>query len=112
MKAIFVELPAFEANRSAYLSDDEYRILQNALLLFPTCGDVIMHTGGLRKLRFLDRQRNTGQRGGTRIIYYWWLAKSHFLLITLYGKSEVNDLTFDQKKMLGLLLKQHKAKQE
>ncbi|MBF7955998.1 toxin [Rahnella] len=112
MKAVFVELPVFEAHRSAYLTDDEYRILQNALLLFPTCGDVIMHTGGLRKLRFPDRQRNKGKRGGTRIIYYWWVAKAHFLLITVYGKGEMDDLTFAQKKMLGLLLKQHKAKQE
>jgi hypothetical protein len=38
MKAIFVELPAFEANRSAYMPDDEYRILKMRYCFPPLAG--------------------------------------------------------------------------
>ena len=49
MKALFVELPAFERYRQEYLSDEAYRGLQNEMLKAPEAGDVIMGTGGLRK---------------------------------------------------------------
>jgi hypothetical protein len=70
MKALFIELPPFERYRQNYLRDDEYRNLQNFLLLTPKAGDVIAGTGGLRKLRFGDSARGKGKRGGLRIIYY------------------------------------------
>jgi len=71
MKALFVELPAFERNRSAYLTDEAFRDLQNAMLKNPEAGDVITGTGGLRKVRHGDATRGKGKRGGLRIIYYW-----------------------------------------
>jgi len=70
MKALFVELPAFERNRSAYLTDEAFRDLQNAMLKNPEAGDVITGTGGLRKVRHGDATRCKGKRGGLRIIYY------------------------------------------
>ena len=57
MKALFVELPAFERNRSDYLTDEAFRGLQNAMLKDPEAGDVITGTGGLRKLRHGDATR-------------------------------------------------------
>ncbi len=57
MKALFIELPPFERYRQDYLTDDEYRNLQNFLLLTPKAGNVIAGTGGLRKLRFGDPKR-------------------------------------------------------
>ena len=41
MKALFVELPAFERYRQEYLSDEAYRGLQNEMLKAPEAGDVI-----------------------------------------------------------------------
>ena len=42
MKALFVELPAFERNRSSYyLTDEAYRGLQNEMLKDPEAGHVI-----------------------------------------------------------------------
>ena len=40
-----------------YLSDEAYRCLQNEMLKAPEAGDVIMGTGGLRKIRHGDTQR-------------------------------------------------------
>lgn len=54
MKFIFIELPFFEKYRADYLSDEEYRTLQNELLNHPEKGDLIQRTGGLRKIRIAD----------------------------------------------------------
>ena len=106
MKALFVELPAFERNRSAYLTDEALRGLQNAMLKNPEAGDVITGTGGLRKVRHGDVTRGKGKRGGLRIIYYWWEPKRQFWLFTLYDKDELDDLSPKEKAALKTLLKQ------
>ena len=62
MKALFVELPAFERYRPDYLTDEAFRGLQNAMLKYPEAGDVITGTGGLRKLRHGDATRGKGKR--------------------------------------------------
>lgn len=72
MRALFVELPPFERHRSSYLDDEGFSGLQVSLLSAPEAGDVIQGTGGLRKMRFADRRRGKGKRGGLRIIYFWW----------------------------------------
>jgi hypothetical protein len=105
MKAVFVELPAFERHRATYLDDDSFRELQNLLMLNPAAGDLIQGTGGLRKLRFTDARRNKGKRGGLRIIYYWWDSGLQFWLFTLYDKNEMSDLTPLQREGLKALIK-------
>lgn len=110
MEALFIELPPFERHRAEYLSDDEYRAFQQMLLRQPECGDVIQHTGGLRKVRFSDPRRQKGKRGGIRVIYYWYLQKSHFLLFTLYDKNQQDDLTMQQRDILRQLLEQAKQR--
>ncbi len=105
MKAVFVELPAFERHRSDYLDDDAFRKLQTLLMLHPEAGDVIPDTGGLRKLRFGDTRRGKGKRGGLRLIYYWWNTGSQFWLFTLYDKDEMADLTLMQRKALKEMIK-------
>ena len=106
MKVLFVELPAFERNRSSYLTDEAFRGLQNAMLKNPEAGDVITGTGGLRKVRHGDVTRGKGKRGGLRIIYYWWEPKRQFWLFTLYDKDELDDLSPKEKAALKTLLKQ------
>jgi len=71
MKAIYVELPAFERYRADYLDDEAFAELQQALMKNPEAGKVIKGTGGLRKMRFADARRGKGKRGGLRVIYYW-----------------------------------------
>lgn len=105
MKATFVELPPFERYRKIYLDDEAFRALQQELMQLPLAGDVIMGTGGLRKLRFSDPQRGKGKRGGTRIIYYWWDGGSQFWLFTLYNKDEMTDLSNDQRNLLSQMLR-------
>ena len=105
MKAVFVELPAFERHRAGYLDDDAFRKLENLLMKHPEAGDPIPDTGGLRKLRFADARRGKGKRGGLRVIYYWWDAGFQFWLFTLYDKDEMADLTPQQRKALKGMIK-------
>ena len=104
MKALFIELPTFERYRQYYLADNDYRNLQNLLLLSPKAGDVIAGTGGLRKLRFGDPSRGKGKRAGLRIIYYWYEIKLQFWLFTIYDKDEMSDLGQKERKALMYLL--------
>jgi hypothetical protein len=104
MKALFKEMPSFERVRDGYLDDDDFRDLQNILLKNPEAGVVIEGTGGLRKLRYPDRRRGKGRRGGMRVIYYWWLSGSQFWLFTVFDKDEAADLTAQEKKVLKQLL--------
>jgi len=72
MKALFIELPAFERWGSKYLTDIDFKELQTSMMGNPEMGPVVPGAGGLRKLRFTDSRRGKGKRGGLRILYYWW----------------------------------------
>ena len=100
MRAVFIELPAFERSRESYLDDDGFIRLQEALMANPEAGEVIPGTGGLRKLRFSDARRSKGTRGGLRVIYYYWTAGPEFWLFTVYDKDEMSDLTPRQREAL------------
>lgn len=86
------------------LSDDDYRLLQEALLRRPAQGDVIEGTGGVRKLRWSEEGR--GKRGGLRFIYYWHVEREIILMLFLYRKSEQKDLTAEQRRVLAKAVQQ------
>jgi hypothetical protein len=106
VKAVFVELPAFERHRAEYLDDDGFKDLQKLMMLDPEAGQAIPDAGGLRKLRFADKRRGKGKRGGLRVIYYWWNPGSQFWLFTIYDKDEMSDLTALQRKALREMIKE------
>lgn len=104
MKATFKQLPSFEARREEHLSDEEFHAFQRFLMKNPQAGDVIKGTGGLRKVRVASVRRGKGKRGGSRVIYYWYLAGKQFWLFTIYGKDEMTNLTAEQKRILKAVL--------
>ena len=68
-----------------YLSDDEYRELQKALIADPDAGEVVAGTGGVRKLRW--RAAGRGKRGGYRVIYFARVAQGVIWMLTMYPKN-------------------------
>ena len=64
----FVEARALTAHLADYLDDEAYRRLQVYVMANPDVGDVIPDAGGLRKLRWADKRRGKGRRGGLRVI--------------------------------------------
>lgn len=99
----FVETSVFSRRLAALLTDDEYRVLQSALLVEPDVGDIVPQSGGLRKMRWGIPGR--GKRGGLRVIYYW--RRPHIILMLfVYAKSEQEDLTPDQLRTLVSVAKE------
>lgn len=96
----FFEAPLFSKLLPEYLSDDEYRELQLYLANAPEAGDVISGTGGFRKIRWADRRRGKGKRGGLRVIYYYLLDDTSIWLMMLYDKDEAVDLNAKEKRLL------------
>ena len=109
MKGIFVESQLFEKHRQKYLTGNEYQALQDSLLLSPKVGDVIVATGGLRKIRVAAKSK--GKRGGVRVIYYYFENLKRFYLLTLYAKNEVTVLTTDEKHQLKIFTEAWKNEQ-
>ncbi len=100
----FVETPIFTRRLPEYLDDEGYRALQIALLLRPEQGPLIQRSGGLRKIRWAAEGR--GKRGGIRVIYYWAPAEAVFYMLYLYAKNEQGDLTAEQVRLLGRLVRE------
>jgi mRNA-degrading endonuclease RelE of RelBE toxin-antitoxin system len=100
----FVETSVFTGRITDVLSDDNYRLVQEALLRRPAQGDLIEGTGGVRKLRWSEEGR--GKRGGLRLVYYWHVEREIILMLFLYRKSEQKDLTAEQKRILAKAVQQ------
>lgn len=67
----------FERIRERYLDDEQYQLLQAALMANPEAGSFIPGSGGLRKVRWAVDGK--GKSGGLRVIYYWVTRDSHIL---------------------------------
>jgi len=67
-------------------------------------GKVIQGSGGLRKIRWKGSGR--GKRGGTRIIYYWWVNQEQISMLLAYPKNERDDLTKSQINILKKLMEE------
>jgi hypothetical protein len=104
----FIEAALFTQLLPEYLTDDEYVELQLYLANDPEAGEVIPGTGGFRKVRWADRRRGQGRRGGLRVIYYLFLQESQLWLLTLYGKDDAVDLTTSEKRRLKAAINQEK----
>lgn len=99
---IIIETSVFTRRIKELMSDDEYKELQEALVTRPGMGAIIQGTGGLRKVRW--KLESTGKSGGVRAIYYWMTADEQIYMLYVYPKSEQENLTAEQKKVLKLIV--------
>jgi mRNA-degrading endonuclease RelE of RelBE toxin-antitoxin system len=95
---VFIETAVFTRQVRQLLTDEEYRLLQNELVLRPEAGAIIQGSGGLRKVRWSMQGR--GKRGGTRVIYYWAPRHDQIVMLLIYPKNVQDDLTPSQLKIL------------
>ena len=100
----FRETAIFTRDVISLLTDEEYAELQGVLIVQPDAGDVIPGTGGLRKLRWSQKRRGKGKRGGVRVIYYWYVSGSLIYMLLAYSKDEQDDLTTAEKRLLARLV--------
>ena len=100
---LFLETSVFTRRIVEFMSDDDYAELQQFLAANPEAGDIIPSTGGLRKIRWSGSGR--GKRGGTRVIYYWWIP-DQIMMLFAYKKNEAEDLTESQKQQLRRIVEE------
>lgn len=99
---VIIETSIFTRQVLELLTDDQYRELQAVLINYPQAGKVIPGSGGLRKIRW--GAKGQGKRGGVRVIYYWVAAQEKLLMLFLYLKSERDDLSSAQLKVLKAIV--------
>jgi len=99
---MIIETPIFTKLITQIMSDDEYRALQEALIMRPELGVVIKNSGGLRKLRWSLQGR--GKSGGVRVIYYWMNADEQLYMLLAYPKNEQENLTDAQLSALRAIV--------
>ena len=100
---IFIETSIFTKEIQRLFPDNKYRMLQTVLMLRPGAGNLIRGSGGLRKIRW--SLPGKGKRGALRVIYYWSPPDTIFMLFP-YKKTEQEDLTTDQLKLLRKMVKE------
>jgi len=101
---VIIETSIFTRQVLALLNDDDYRRLQTVLFIRPDAGDLIPGSGGLRKMRWGIQSH--GKRGGIRVIYYWAVRQDRILLLLMYAKSDKDDLTAEQLKVLRKIIEE------
>jgi len=101
-----VETPELLSATRKLMNDEERRLLVDYLAFYPTSGDLIPGTGGVRKLRWGLEGR--GKRGGARVIYFHHDVGMPLFVLTAYAKNERADLAQqdrnDFKKLTVLLV--------
>jgi len=99
---VIAELPSYIRLADKLLSAEERQDLIDYLALHPKAGDIMDHTGGVRKLRW--RRGDQGKSGGVRIIYYYHSEFMPLYLLTLFTKGTKENLTKAERNELADLV--------
>lgn len=103
----FVQLPAFVRRwKSLGLSDDDLRGLEMAIIMDPMRPPQFQGAKGVRKIRFSPVGWDTGKSGGLRIAYAFFPEFGLVVLITVYAKPEIENLSPQQLKQITVLIEE------
>lgn len=94
-----VETPAFLASaEKAGMTDAERTETVNQIAAAPTEGDMIVGSGGCRKVRVAGRGK--GKSGGYRVVTAYLNARLPVFLIAVLSKGKAANFTKDQVKAM------------
>ena len=91
-----VESPIFQKLWPRYWDEDERAEFASFIALNPEAGSVVRGSGGVRKVRWV--RDGTGKSGGVRIIYLARNEAGEVYLLTLYAKSESENISLSTLK--------------
>lgn len=103
------ETPTFTRQAEKMLTDAEKADVINFLAANPDAGDLIVGTGGVRKVRVALAGR--GKSGGARVIYYYHSKAIPLYALLIYAKNVKTNLTPDEKKDVKALVASLKPKE-
>lgn len=103
MKRIFIETPMFTKKWfSLGFTDEDMAELQQFLISNPDAGDIMVGTGGLKKIRYAFDGR--GKSGSARVCYVDFASFEKNYLIQVFSKDEKPNLTAAEKKDVKKLI--------
>lgn len=86
------------------ITEDALQDLVDMLTISPEKGVLIQGTGGIRKIRWRTGKDSKGKSGGVRVLYYYDKDGLLVLLITLFRKSDRENIDAGEKAELKKLL--------
>lgn len=95
--------PQFVRLANKIMSTEAHQELVDHVASHPEAGQIIVGTGGIRKLRWRTGKDNKGKSGGARILYYYQ-KDDLILLITLFKKAEKENIDAGEKEILKKIL--------
>lgn len=98
-----VELPEFIKQAAACMDEESKRSFIDYIAEHPLQGDLIVGTGGVRKIRWTG-DSHQGKRGGVRVIYYFHNQEMPIFLFTVYGKNQKDNLTQSEKNTVKMII--------
>ena len=90
MTVCFVELEAFTEEVLHVADEETLRQFEAELAVSPEAGDLIRHSGGLRKARM--KLPGRGKSSGARVVYLWLPETRRCVLFMLYTKAKQSDI--------------------
>jgi hypothetical protein len=97
-----VESPIFQKLWPRYWDEDERAEFASFIALNPEAGIVIRGSGGIRKVRWA--REGAGKSGGVRIVYLARNEAGEIYLLTLYAKSESENISLTTLKEIRRVL--------
>lgn len=100
----FYEVPQFTKKWfSLGFTDDELAKLENRLVKNPNAGDLMVGTGGIRKMRIAYKGK--GKSGGARVCYVSFAVFEKIYFIDVFLKDEKENLSNEEKNDLKEIVK-------
>ena len=97
-----IESPIFQKLWPRYWDEDERAEFASFIALNPEAGTVIRGSGGIRKVRWA--REGAGKSGGVRIVYLARNEAGEIYLLTLYAKSESENISLNTLKEIRRVL--------
>ncbi len=85
-----IETSSFLSVVDKYLDENALFALKTYLANHPDAGEVVLGSGGVRKLRWT--RPGMGKRGGARVIYLNRLDQGVIVLLTIYIKAKFDNI--------------------
>jgi hypothetical protein len=93
-----IETPIFLRYARQVWTEEETEGFVEWIATFPTSGDLIPGSGGLRKVRW--SRAGMGKRGGSRVIYFIRNDRGQIVLLMVYAKAKFDNLSAEFLKRL------------
>jgi hypothetical protein len=98
-----LETPVFLADcKAAGVTEAELRMIVDVIAANPLAGDLILGTGGARKMRFA--RQGGGKSGGYRTVHYFGGEDVPVFLLALVAKNQRADLSQKERNRLRDIL--------